>query len=187
MQHPFLTILAWTLCIGAASCQQPATTQQPTETPVEKAGFHLALTDSLPYPIVEHFEALKPLFEQQDDTIYVINFWATWCGPCVEELPYFEQLAAATQQQPVKIVLVSLDFRRDLRTKLLRFVQQRPTLPPVVALADSKTATWIDQVDPHWSGAIPITIVYKNDRRLFFEDQFDNYEQLHAAVLSLMK
>ncbi len=184
MQHTttvWLAIAVWSLFLPLAACQAPAPT---ADTP---AAFHLPNTDTLPYPIVERFDDLAPLFQQQNDTLYVINFWATWCGPCVEELPYFEQLATATQGMPVKIVMVSLDFRRDLRTKLLRFVRQRPTLPPVIALADSKTAEWIDRVDPNWSGAIPITVIYRNDRRLFVEDAFADYEQLREAVFSLMQ
>lgn len=186
MQYPlpiWLAIAAWSLLLPMAACQHPAQ----TGTSAADTAFHLPNTDTLPYPIVERFDDLAPLFRQQNDTLYVINFWATWCGPCVEELPYFEQLATATQGMPVKIVMVSLDFRRDLRTKLLRFVRQRPTLPPVIALADSKTAEWIDRVNSNWSGAIPITIIYRNDRRLFVEDAFADYEQLREAVFSLMQ
>jgi hypothetical protein len=80
--------------------------------------------------------------------------------------------------------MVSLDFRRDVRTKLLKFIKERPFDLPVIALTDTKTNVWIDQVDPEWGGAIPITIVYRQDKRLFFADQFANYEELHAAVLS---
>ena len=145
---------------------------------------HLPVTDTLPYPIVGDFAELAPIFSRTDDKVYVINFWATWCGPCVEELPYFEQLAEETNAEEVEIVMVSLDFRRDVRTKLLKFIQERPFDLPVIALTDTKTNEWIDQVDPEWGGAIPITIVYRQDKRLFFADQFANYEELLQAVQS---
>src|SRR4051812_21358872 len=48
------------------------------------------------------------------DTIYVVNFWATWCKPCVEELPVFNQLLTNTTGQPIKILLVNLDFKEKL-------------------------------------------------------------------------
>ncbi|PSR11349.1 MAG: thioredoxin [Bacteroidetes bacterium] len=174
----------------SSSCQ-PAPTPasdspaQETTPPLVQNVLHLPVTDTLPYPIVEEFANLAPIFNFRNDTTYVINFWATWCGPCVAELPYFERLAAATANQPVKIVLVSLDFRRDVRTKLLRFIRERPLELPVIALTDNKTNIWIDQVDPTWGGAIPITIIYRNDQRQFFSDQFADYEELASAVQSL--
>lgn len=175
-------------CQSTDASQEVASTPATVDTPATESApamvMHLPVTDTLPYPIVADFAELAPIFSRTDDKIYVINFWATWCGPCVEELPYFEKLAEATNPEEVEIVMVSLDFRRDVRTKLLKFIQERPFDLPVIALTDTKTNEWIDQVDPEWGGAIPITIVYRQDKRLFFADQFANYEELLQAVQS---
>lgn len=184
-------LLGLTLFCTAAcqSTEQPPATEDATS--VEAATdaidqvMHLPVTDTLPYPIVENFADLAPIFSREDDKIYVINFWATWCAPCVEELPYFERLAEETDPDKVEIVLVSLDFKKSVRTKLLKFIQDRPLNLPVIALTDTKTNVWIDQVDPEWGGAIPITIVYRQDQRMFFPDQFANYDELAAAVQSI--
>lgn len=40
---------------------------------------------------------------ENNDTLFVVHFWATWCGPCVKELPEFEALAKLTKELPVKI------------------------------------------------------------------------------------
>ena len=182
------------LLFMTASCQNtPSETSGVAAPPSESEAptvatqqvLHLNTTDSLPYPIVDNFDDLAPIFSREDGKTYVINFWATWCGPCVEELPYFERLAEETAGQDVEIILVSLDFKRDVRTKLLKFIQERPLELPVIALTDSKTNVWIDKVDPEWGGAIPITIVYKNDERRFFAEQFSNYEELAEAVQSI--
>ena len=53
------------------------------------------------------YNELKPLLNQKGDKIYVVNFWATWCAPCIKELPYFEVL---NQREDVQVLLVSLDF-----------------------------------------------------------------------------
>ena len=42
--------------------------------------------------------------------VYLIDFWATWCKPCIKELPAFEELNARYQDKGLKVVLVSLDF-----------------------------------------------------------------------------
>ncbi len=167
------------------ACQSPASEETATEADTNEqvtSAATISNADTLPYPIVAEFDELAPIFAYQNDTTYVINFWATWCAPCVEELPYFERLAEEVADQPVQIILVSLDFKRDVRTKLLRFVQERPLALPVIALTDMKTAEWIDRVDPEWGGAIPITIVYKNNERAFYPEQFDDYQQLADMV-----
>ncbi len=153
--------------------------------PVAPATGGAAITPApgdLPYPVYTSFDQLAPLFEQDNDTTYVINFWATWCKPCVEELPYFEKLATETANQPVKIVMVSLDFAKEVRGKLLDFVTNRPLDLPVIALVDGRYNDWIDRVDPQWGGAIPITVVYKGKKRIFKEDQFASYAELAALV-----
>lgn len=190
MRH-FVSVLIGFVLFFTAACQStesPTEVSSSAETPSNgnepTMVMHLPVTDTLPYPIVAEFADLAPIFSRTDDKIYVINFWATWCAPCVEELPYFEQLAEETNSEEVEIVMVSLDFRRDVRTKLLKFIKERPFNLPVIALTDSKTNLWIDKVDPEWGGAIPITIVYRQDKRLFFPDQFANYEELLNAVQS---
>ena len=134
--------------------------------------------------IYESFEDFAPLLAQtQNDTTYVINFWATWCAPCVKELPYFEKLHQAMAAQKIKVILVSLDFRKDLETKLKPFLAQRQISASVAALLDSRQAQWIDKIDPSWSGAVPATLVYRGIQRQFKEGEFENFEDLQQFVL----
>lgn len=137
-------------------------------------------------PVYEHFADLEPLFHKQTDTTYVINFWATWCKPCVEELPYFEQLHEAYQKDKVKVILVSLDFPKQLETKLLPFVEKNQLKSDVVALTDIDFNSWIDKVSPEWSGAIPVTVVYNAKEKKFISEQFADYNELNAIVQSLL-
>ncbi len=141
--------------------------------------------EGIPYPIYDTFDQVTALLTQQDDRVYVINFWATWCQPCVAELPYFEQLAAQTAGQDVQIVMVSLDFQRDLRGKLKRFVENRPFTLPLLALADQDYNSWIGRVEEDWQGGIPATVIYKKGKRSFHERAFPSYTDLLAAVNSV--
>jgi thiol-disulfide isomerase/thioredoxin len=130
---------------------------------------------------VYNFSELEPLLNKKDGKTYVVNFWATWCAPCVKELPYFEQLNAAYQSKGVEVILVSLDFPKQYKKKLEPFIEQHKLASKVVALNDTDSNTWIPKVSEDWSGAIPATIIYNKDKRHFYEQSF-NYEELQTEV-----
>ena len=137
-------------------------------------------------PVYRGFEAMAPLVERRPDTLHIINFWATWCAPCVKELPYFEELTRERGDRPLKVVLVSLDFRQQLETRLLPFLKDRDITSSVVVLDDPDANSWIDRVDPSWSGAIPGTLFLGKGTRLFREQTFTRNE-LHSLVDSLLE
>ena len=132
------------------------------------------------------YDELAPILHQQDDTVRVINFWATWCKPCVAEMPYFEMLRAKYADQPVQIILVSLDFPHQIDSKLIPFVQSKSIQSKVVALTDTKVNKWINQVHPDWTGAIPATVIYRKDKKHFKEGEYPNVQALEADLLSIL-
>ena len=77
-----------------------------------------------PVKVVD-FKGLEPHLNKQNDTTYVINFWATWCGPCVKELPYFEKITESYKDKKVKVIPVSLDFPKSYKKSLLPFLVKR--------------------------------------------------------------
>lgn len=112
------------------------------------------------------------------DTTYVVNFWATWCAPCVKELPYFEQLGATHSKQKVKVLLVSMDYASQLDKKVKPFVAKRGLKSEVVLLDEKDPNTWLDKVDAKWSGSLPFTLIVNNQRqkRAAFEQEFTQAE-----------
>lgn len=132
------------------------------------------------------FEGLKPIFEDKSDQVYIINFWATWCKPCVKELPYFEQIHDEYKNEEVKVILVSLDFPKQIESKLIPFLEKHQLKSNVVVLDDSNSNVWINAVDPSWTGAIPATVVYKADKRQFFEKNFVSFEELNNIIKSYL-
>lgn len=160
----------------------------PNEAPVHSAAYThstkwpAADSTLAGIPIYATFDEIAPLFEQDNDTTYVINFWATWCKPCVKELPYFEELNARLQGQKAKVVLVSLDFPKKIKSSLLPFLEERQLQSEVVVLLDGKYNDWIDKVDPAWTGAIPATLIYKGAERRFIGQAVDGVEELQAAT-----
>lgn len=114
------------------------------------------------------------------DTTYVVNFWATWCGPCVAELPDFERVRAATAGGKVRFLLVSLDYLSQLDKKVRPFVAQQKLGAEVALLNEPDPNTWLASVDAQWSGAIPFTLIFNNHTK-----QRATFEQpLTAAELT---
>lgn len=142
---------------------------------------HSGTTDSLTIQIV-NYDQLKPLLHNDNDTTYVVNFWATWCAPCVKELPYFVALDSIYGNGPFKLLLVSLDFKKDYISKLQPFVDKRELEPFVLVLEDNRANYWISDIDPSWSGAIPATLVYRGTQRTFFERTFNHVDELSDII-----
>jgi len=140
--------------------------------------------ENLEIPVVS-FKGLLPLLKQSDGKIRVINFWATWCAPCVKELPYFEEAARTYAEKGVEVILVSLDFPSMWETRLPAFVKKKEISSPVVVLDDPDQNSWIPKVDPEWSGAIPATLIYTADDRQFYEQTFDR-ASLKEAIESFI-
>ena len=120
---------------------------------------------------------------QTSDTVYVLNFWATWCGPCIAELPEFETLNAAYRDKNVQVVLISTDFRRNYESDVKPFVAEKQLRSRVVFLNEPRANNYINLVHPDWSGAIPATLILNNRKgyQRFFEKKL-SYEDLEAAV-----
>lgn len=130
------------------------------------------------------FEAFEPMLAKRNDTVYVINFWATWCAPCVKELPDFEKLNQKYHKQKFRMILVSLDFNRQKESRLIPFVQQHKLKAEVIHLNAPDANVWIAKVNPDWSGAIPATLIYRGDRRIFREGSY-TFNELDAIVKQL--
>ena len=111
------------------------------------------------------------------DSTYVVNFWATWCAPCIKELPHFEKLAADHKAEKMAVLLVSLDFKSKLESNVVPFVKRKNLKNEVFLLNESSPQEFIDRIDPSWSGSIPATLFIKNNKRKFVESEF-TYEQL---------
>lgn len=133
-------------------------------------------------PVHSSFEGIESIFEQKNDTTYIVNFWATWCKPCVKELPYFEELQEKYKGEKVQVVLVSLDFKRQLEKKLKPFLEERQLQSRVVVLTDNKYNDWIGDVDTEWTGAIPVTIVYNAKGREFVGEQVADFAELESIM-----
>jgi thiol-disulfide isomerase/thioredoxin len=173
--------LCFALLALACSSRHPDTTK--LAAPPQEAS---AKADSIPFPVYMAFGAFEPQLKRDNDTTYVINFWATWCKPCVAEFPYFEKLIREYQDRPVRVLLVSMDFPKDIKSKLIPFVEERKLSAHVVALADIDYNAWIDKVSTEWDGAIPFTLMYNTKGRKTKLGEMAGYEELNGMLKSLL-
>jgi thiol-disulfide isomerase/thioredoxin len=123
---------------------------------------------------VVDYDGLEPYLNQDDNTLHVVNFWATWCAPCVKELPYFEALVSSYDN--IDVLLVSLDFPNKYETKLIPFIEKYELKSKVIALDDTDQNRWIPAINESWSGAIPATLIYQGQKRKFYERSFTQEE-----------
>ena len=126
--------------------------------------------------IVVKFDALQKILETKSDQIQVINFWATWCAPCVKELPLLEKLNAQKDLN-TKITLINLDYA-DKLDKVNEFMARKNIQSEVLLLDDIDYNSWIDKVDKSWGGAIPATLIInpRTGKRKFVEKELKEGE-----------
>jgi thiol-disulfide isomerase/thioredoxin len=132
------------------------------------------------------FNEFEHWLYKDTDSVYVVNFWATWCAPCVREIPAFEEIHAKYSPEKVKVVLVSLDFPNQLESRVLPFMERMNIQSKVILLDDPYSNRWIGRVSEEWSGAIPATVIYSKDYRAFFEREF-KFEELEEIIKPLIQ
>ena len=110
---------------------------------------------------------------EKSNTPVIINFWATFCKPCIEEIPYFQQAIKEYEKQGIKLLLVSLDLPDYYPGKIKTFADKQKYKARIVWLDESDADYFCPRVDSAWSGAIPSSLFVNNktDYRKFFEEQ----------------
>lgn len=103
----------------------------------------------------------------------VVNFWATWCGPCIREIPWFEKQVARFADKKVKLLLVSLDFPGEYPAGISSFAGKNGYRSQIVWLNETDATSYCPQIDKQWEGTIPATLMVNNPTkyRRFFNQQ----------------
>lgn len=123
----------------------------------------------------------------ENRTSLIINFWATWCQPCIEEIPYFQAEVAKHQADSLQLILVSLDMKEMYPKRLSSFVKKRKINARVVFLDETNADYFCPKVDEKWSGAIPASLFINNKTgyRKFVEDQLPE-EELKNEIMAIL-
>ena len=117
----------------------------------------------------------------------LLDFWATWCKPCVEELPHFEALANSLKGKKFKMYLVTTDMRKDIATRVTDFIKSKGLTQQVIFINEVNADKWINKVSEEWTGAIPATWFLKGNigYEKFYEGELSQ-EELAALVKLVM-
>jgi thiol-disulfide isomerase/thioredoxin len=137
-------------------------------------------------PRVYKTDKLISRYQKKNDTLYVVNFWATWCKPCVAELPAFEKVSLEYKNKPVKVILVTLDFKETLKNRVIPFLKKNKYTAEVVLLDEVDGNKFINKIDSSWTGAIPATLLRMDGKTKFVEKQL-KYEELKTEIAGFGK
>jgi thiol-disulfide isomerase/thioredoxin len=120
------------------------------------------------------------------DTTYVVNLWATWCAPCVEELPNFDRIHKENLTQPIKVILLSLDFKSKLMSDLIPFAIKHQLTAETYVIDEPNQQTFRKVMHKDWTGVIPTTLFINNKKKIkvLYEKPF-TYPELNQALTDL--
>src|SRR5688572_13176647 len=109
----------------------------------------------------------------KSDSIVVINFWATFCKPCIEEIPYLQSISNKYKEEKVKLLLVSLDLAAFYPKRIEAFAKKNNFTSQVVWLDETNADYFCPKIDSSWSGVIPATLIINNKAgyKKFVEEQ----------------
>ncbi len=134
---------------------------------------------------IERIDAaqLQKLTEVKDNRLHVVNFWATWCSPCVKEIPGFKKASEAYPADKVDFLFVSLDFPSTAEKNLVPFIKDHNLNSRVVLMTGQNADSWIRMIDRDWQGDIPATLIYRtsDDLRVFHAGEL-NYDELKNMI-----
>lgn len=116
-----------------------------------------------PYKLVSKTE-LSDLLNKKSDKVQVINFWASWCAPCVAELPDFVDAISESDPNKVEYIFVSLDFLSSAKKTLPAFLKRNNYNFNVLLISETDHNSWIEMVDKNWGGSIPATLFINNSK-----------------------
>jgi thiol-disulfide isomerase/thioredoxin len=192
MQRICFTMLF--LCYLNAFCGN-VNAQQNSNARIES--IDISKTDSIPFPKAKTWTLADiPVYSFDDfnrqilqnidsNKVYVVNFWATWCKPCVEELPLFFELEEKLKNKKIEFIYVSLDFLKQLEKSLVPFLNKNKVSSKVIVLDQKNANEWMEKIENDWSGSIPATLFYNSTSRKFHEGKFDNIADLEKIISSI--
>ena len=136
-------------------------------------------------PVSLSVDELVLLVSKETEQLTIYNFWATWCTPCLKEMPDFERFAK--DHPEVKLIFVSLDRKSVWDSKVPQVIEELGIKSQVLLVEPEVDLNWRYKVSEKWKlMSIPVTLMVEGNKRLFFDAPL-NYRDLGIAQLQLQK
>lgn len=124
---------------------------------------------------------LQKLIQERNGKMLLLNFWATWCQPCVEEFPYLVKLSTSHEKNDLEVIGISVDFPDEVESKVVPFLTMHAVPFKVYVAKFDKEEDFINAVDVSWNGAVPATFIYdslgKKQISLIGERSYDEFKK----------
>jgi len=148
--------------------------------------FFSVIVDAQEVKAVKVTELSKTIKESK--TPLIVNFWATFCVPCIQEMPYFQEMARQYKSQDVSLLFVSLDLKEAYPSKVNAMAKKLQLTFPVVWLNETNADYFCPKIDTTWSGGMPSSLFVNNATgyHKFFEDQLSK-EKLEGVIKEMIK
>ncbi len=144
-------------------------------------------TKQPPAPRAINGEEMQSLLKRDGNRPLLVNFWATWCGPCREEFPELVKIDTRYRPKGLDFIAISLDDLADLNTEVPKFLKTMKARMPVYLLNMPDPEPAINSVDRAWSGALPATFLYNKNGEVVYK-YFGSIKpvELRAAIEKVM-
>lgn len=127
---------------------------------------------------------------KNSDHPLVVNCWATWCAPCVEEIPYFMETVKKYSDQKVELLLISLDFSTSYPNKIQELIKKKHFDATFFWLNETNADYFCPKIDPKWDGTLPSTVFINNKtgyRQFYGRPMTDRQIELEVSKLTGVK
>ena len=132
------------------------------------------------------FETILTAIAEKKGKVVLLNMWATWCEPCVDEFPDIVMLYNKYKDQGLDVVTVSHDFVESFADSFL--IAQKADFTNYMKEIAQDGNDFIVGIDNDWYGALPATWLFdrEGNRQYFVEEQFYT-DKLEAKIIELLK
>jgi thiol-disulfide isomerase/thioredoxin len=124
---------------------------------------------------------------KESKTPLIVNFWATFCVPCLQEIPHFQELTRKYKPQGVSILFVSLDLQKAYPDSIIKTAGKHNISEPIVWLNETNADYFCPKIDSSWTGGMPSSLFVNNATGFhkFFEEPLSK-EQLEKEILAML-
>ncbi len=132
---------------------------------------------------LENTNDLEAIKDGAKGSVLLVNFWASWCKPCVSEFPELVKLYKNYKDKGFQLVFISLDDATDIDKAVKPFLEKQGVDFTTYYNKFAKPEDLIDYIDKNWQGAIPSTYIY--DKSGTMQAGFlgtKNYEQFESEI-----